>query len=104
MAIDDNKKIREDAAQNLSILLDKNPNKAFLWIRVLQEKGVNPEIYSLIAQNLKNEIVKNLVDKYHSNLIANNEDEYKLSLENSISETSNLIAIAVVFHFLLPLV
>jgi parallel beta-helix repeat protein len=84
LAADDNIKIRNSAVQNISTLLDKNPNKLFSWVRLLQEKGVKPEVFSLISNSVKNEIIKNLLDKYYYNLIAKNEEEYKTTLENSI--------------------
>jgi parallel beta-helix repeat protein len=81
LAKDDNSEIRDSAGKNIAVLLDKNPHSVFPWLRTMQIDDVRPEVYITVYQQVKNEIIKNVVKAVHSNLVAKTEEEYKKSLE-----------------------
>ena len=78
---DDNSEIRASAAKNIAILMDNNPHSLFPWLRAMQINGVRSEVYITISQHVKNEIIKDVIKAYQSNLVAKTEEEYKQSLE-----------------------
>ena len=80
---DDAAEVRENAAKNIAALLDKNPQYIFNWLKSLQATSVKPEVYLMIAKAVKNELTKDIVTAYHSNLTAKKEEEYQASLENA---------------------
>jgi parallel beta-helix repeat protein len=83
LAKDDISEVRENGAKNIAKLLDKYPDKVFLWVRTLQNIKVKPEIYLIISKSSTNDNVKTLLKGYYQNLTAKSEEEYKSLLENT---------------------
>ncbi|WP_455392103.1 right-handed parallel beta-helix repeat-containing protein [[Eubacterium] cellulosolvens] len=83
LAKDETTEIRDNASINIARLLESQPQNAFLWLKSLQQLGVNPEVYLIISKSSRNVIIKELVKAYYTNLTATNEEEYRAGLENT---------------------
>jgi parallel beta-helix repeat protein len=60
LAKDDISEVRENAARNIAKLLDKNPNKIFIWFQALQRNGTSKseDEYRSNLENISSVLVK----------------------------------------------
>jgi hypothetical protein len=83
LAQDDISEVRENAAKNIAILLDKQPGNTLLWFNALQHAGVDSEVYTTISMEVQNKLIQSLANTQYSLLTAKNEEKYTASLQDA---------------------